>query len=301
MTDYSSLLRDDGYVVFLFHGVIPEQRHTVRNYTAKHLEAARFIEVIDDLKAAGTCVGMQEVVEASRGGGTLPPHAFAITFDDGFANNLTVAAPLLAARGLPATFYVTTGFLDGKSRSWIDAIEEAFEVRPVVELRDLLPGAPRRAVTRLEKIALLEEIRRVVKGDRARDPYRFAEEVRKQLGCGPCDEDPYLDRKLTCPEIRTLASLPGMTVGGHGHTHRMLEHLDDRDLDEEIATSFGILSSLLGRPIEHYSYPEGLPGCDAEPVVARLKAKGIACCPTAQPGANRVGDDLFRLRRVMVT
>ena len=35
----------------------------------------------------------------------------AITFDDGYTDNLRVAAPLLAARGLPFTVYVTTDFV----------------------------------------------------------------------------------------------------------------------------------------------------------------------------------------------
>ena len=45
--------------------------------------------------------------------GTIPARALAITFDDGYADNEEVAAPILQRLGLTATFFVSTGFLNG--------------------------------------------------------------------------------------------------------------------------------------------------------------------------------------------
>ena len=56
--------------------------------------------------------------------GKLPPRALAITFDDGYANNATVAAPILQRLGLHATFFIATGFLDG-GRMFNDTVIEA--------------------------------------------------------------------------------------------------------------------------------------------------------------------------------
>ena len=55
--------------------------------------------------------------------GTLPSRALAITFDDGYADNHSVALPILQRHGLVATFYVSTGFLNG-GRMWNDSIIE---------------------------------------------------------------------------------------------------------------------------------------------------------------------------------
>src|SRR6202022_3511042 len=53
------------------------------------------------------------LVDRLADGGPLPERLGVITFDDGFADTAEVAAPALAARGLPATLYVTTGALQG--------------------------------------------------------------------------------------------------------------------------------------------------------------------------------------------
>ena len=72
--------------------------------------------------------------------GRLPPRALAITFDDGYADNRTVAAPLLERHGLPCTFFVATGFLDG-GRMWNDTLIETVRRAPgqTLDLRDLTP------------------------------------------------------------------------------------------------------------------------------------------------------------------
>jgi len=64
-----------------------------------------------------------KVVEYWENGATLPPRCFAITFDDGFENNYSVAAPILKDLHVPATFYITTDFVENNSMSWIDRIE----------------------------------------------------------------------------------------------------------------------------------------------------------------------------------
>ena len=56
--------------------------------------------------------------------GVLPARALAITFDDGYANNEQIAAPILKKLGLPATFFIATAYLDG-GRMFNDSIVAA--------------------------------------------------------------------------------------------------------------------------------------------------------------------------------
>lgn len=300
LTEYTDALQADGVAIFLFHGVIPSDRHEVRNYTRKHLTADRFAAILDSLAAAGTPVAMDDLVAATRDGSALPPRAFVITFDDGFENNYSVAAPILEQRGIPATFYVTSGFIDGNTSSWTDLIEHAFELRGQVSVA--WDGSERAVTceTAEQKRAVLDRIRAFVKSQPAADPYAFADAIRRQLGVAAAPDDPHLDRKLSWRQVRELSQHVLFTIGGHGHTHRILAFLGREELEREIATSITLLQPHVAGPLAHYSYPEGLAHCYSDDVVAALRRHGIACSPTAEPGINRVGDDLFHLKRISV-
>ena len=69
--------------------------------------------------------------------GTLPARAACITFDDGYADNLTLATPILKKHGLPATFFIATAYLNG-GRMFNDTVIEAIRHSPLKSL-DLEP------------------------------------------------------------------------------------------------------------------------------------------------------------------
>ena len=299
--NYSSYLSEDTFAVYLFHGVIPRHRHEVRNYTKKHIEASDFRSIIEELCGAGSPVSMSQIVKATETGKKLPPRAFAITFDDGFENNYSVAVPILKEYSVPAAFYITTKFVMENETSWIDRIEHAFEMSDDVELdieKHAFFGGAR---SKEEKIELLNEIRKFVKSKCDIDPYEFAKEVCSELGMTKLELDDDLDRMMSWEQIAELHGDQSFTIGGHGHTHRIMSYLNSAELNDEISLSLSILEDRLGAEIYHYSYPEGLAHCYSSEVIDNLKGSGIVCSPTAEQGVNRIGDDLFRLKRIMVT
>ncbi|MGE0445923.1 MAG: polysaccharide deacetylase family protein [Vicinamibacterales bacterium] len=277
-----------------------ETRHVVRNYTRKHLPREEFVSILKELARTGTAVGMPEVLERAESGAPWPRRAFAITFDDGFRNNVAIAAPVLAEMQIPATFYVTTGFIGTSTGSWIDLIEFAVERTARVRLSLPALGLAGTWTTADEKRVLLDQVRRVVKHDPAIDPSAVVSDVWAQTGVSALDPDAQLDDKMTWRDLQSLADHSLFTVGGHSHTHRILEFLPTPVLTSEVATSVALLRDHLGAPIDHYSYPEGLAHCFSDRVIDVLKQHGIRCAPTAIAGTNSIGADPFRLSRVMV-
>lgn len=299
--NWAAKLKDDAVAVFLFHGVIPSIRHRVRNYTRKHITVDAFNAILDQLVDTGTPVSMDDLVEHVASADSLPPRSFAITFDDGFRNNHTVAAPILADKNVPATFYVTSDFIEHNRSSWIDLIEAAFEQPGSLSLR--LPFEPTHVTlsTTDDKVNCLDAIRRYVKNDPKIDSYEFTEFITKQLPTSDLEVDEDLDRKMTWAEAASLGRHPLFTVGGHGKTHRILSYLTAADLETELDDSIGRLGRSLEEPVRHFSYPEGLAHCYSNEVIDALKRRGIVCSPTAEDGVNPIPTDLFRLKRIMVT
>jgi peptidoglycan/xylan/chitin deacetylase (PgdA/CDA1 family) len=300
MSSYARLLEPGALTIYLLHGVIEHQPPGVRNYTVKHLLADRFRELCASLSASGTAVGADDAVAMIRGGEQLPDRAFLLSFDDGFLNNLTVAAPIMAEHGIPGVFYVTSGFVEDNGASWIDLIEDAVDRTSRAELALPWSGERMPTTTDEERIALLDEVRRVVKASNDLDPYVVAGEFREAAGAGEFEPHPDLDQKMSWDQVRELAAGDGFTVGGHSHTHRIMSFLPPDELRSEVDTSLTLLSQALGEPVRHYSYPEGLAHCYSDEVIDVLRERGIECAPTAEPGVNRPGDDLFRLRRYFV-
>ncbi|MFF7639458.1 polysaccharide deacetylase family protein [Streptomyces canus] len=93
--------------VFLYHAVCEAPPSWLAPFT---VSPRTFVEHLDMIADSGLrLVPLRQLVAALLGGPALPPRSAVLTFDDGYADFATTVAPLLAARGLPATLYVTTG------------------------------------------------------------------------------------------------------------------------------------------------------------------------------------------------
>jgi peptidoglycan/xylan/chitin deacetylase (PgdA/CDA1 family) len=121
-------------VVLGYHGVAGSRRRD--DLHLLQVSPERFTMQIDLLREAGFRFVTMAQLARLAGGDTPPPGYAAVTFDDGLSNNHTVALPILRARGIPATVYVTIGFI-GKSSPWIGAGGDG-AVMTETQLRDLV-------------------------------------------------------------------------------------------------------------------------------------------------------------------
>ena len=296
-----SRLKDDGLAIFLFHGVIEKNAYQIRNYTGKHMEKDTFFQILLDLKKEGHPISMNDVIEHFHSGQAFPPRSFAITFDDGFENNFSIAAEILEDLNIPAIFYITTDFVENNIMSWIDRIEYCLEEIPEGKLK--LPWNEKqiRFSSGEARISILEKIRYCVKKDKKINLDDLVEDIFQQCACEPVwHSDDVLDKKMTWQQVRELSANSKFIIGGHTHRHRIMSFLDSEQLQNEIDTRLQLLRTKGMTTIQHYSYPEGLSHCYSETVIEELKKRDILCCPTAINGTNKIGDDLFHLKRIML-
>lgn len=102
---------------------------------------------------------------------------------------------------------------------------------------------------------------------------------------------------LSEAELRTLSDAPGVTIGAHGHSHRMLSRLDEEDALEDIGRSVRRLTDLTGRQVRHFAYPYGMRRHFTSRLRRRLPELGIASCANGIPATRPAGWnplDLYR-------
>jgi peptidoglycan/xylan/chitin deacetylase (PgdA/CDA1 family) len=95
--------------IFLcYHGVTESPERSPEDPKGLHVNARRFAKHLDFLQSRYRVIALRDYLKAQRESSSLPEYSAVLTFDDGFRNFLTVAAPLLAARKLPATVFLIT-------------------------------------------------------------------------------------------------------------------------------------------------------------------------------------------------
>jgi len=299
----SHKLSKDGLLILLFHGVVKENNYQVRNYIRKHIEADFFHDLLVDLKSKGKCLSMDEIIDIYNRGEEYPPNSFVITFDDGFENNYSVAAPILEDLNLPAIFYITTDFIENGTMSWTDKAEYTLEEVGDNVVNLILPWSGEKiTIARAEdKIDLLKKMRSYIFADESRNPQDIIDWLYAELGFEivKTTYDP-LDKKLSWEQVREINNHPLFVIGGHTHTHPIMSGLSAKDLDFEIDTSLRLLKEKSGVDNCHYAYPQGQTNHYSKTVIEALKKRGITCCPTAIDGINTTQTGLFDLYRYMV-
>jgi peptidoglycan/xylan/chitin deacetylase (PgdA/CDA1 family) len=124
-------------LVLIYHRVLPTRDPLLPDEP----DAADFSAQMDLIGRNFRVLPLREAVQRLRSG-DLPARSVSITFDDGYANNCEVALPILRERGIPATVFVATGFLNG-GRMFNDTVIEAIR-RAGAELDLLLIRGRRR-------------------------------------------------------------------------------------------------------------------------------------------------------------
>src|SRR6185503_12847314 len=105
-------------VIFVcYHGVTRRSQRSPNDPTGLQVNDLRFAAQLDQLAQRYHFISLDDYLRARSEGRRLPNYSILLTFDDGFRNFLTVAAPILSARGIPATVFLITGSADARSDS----------------------------------------------------------------------------------------------------------------------------------------------------------------------------------------
>ncbi len=225
--------------------------------------------------------------------GRLPRRAACITFDDGYADNLTVAHPILTRHHAKATLFVATGYLNG-GRMFSDTVIEFVRKAqgPVLDLSAVGMGS--------HAIATVEERLKAITALQVQLKYLAPAErdaqVARMLAAHPVGALPD-DLMLTDLQLRQWADA-GHEVGGHTVDHTVLTTLSPEAARHQVQTGREHLERLTGGPVRSFAYPNGRPERDYDAShAALLRELGFEAAVSTAAGVARPGADLFQLPR----
>jgi len=232
--------------------------------------------------------------------GTLPRSAVVITIDDGWYGTLREMAPALARRGLPATLYLATYYVEKQTQVFNVAAAYALwsaqsrtldlgHVDPALEGRVDLSDPSRRALA-------LEQLRTLADGlDSAGGRQALLERLYVMLDLD--FERVRRQRMFTFMSPGEAATLPALGVELQLHTHRhRFPSGDPEALDDEVHANRAALVEVADGPFQHLCYPSGEYDRSAFPQLAAL---GIVSATTTLPGMNESRTPPFELRRFL--
>jgi len=189
----------------------------------------------------------------------LKEPAVVITFDDGYADNVLEALPILEEVGVPATFFVSTGHIGTSKEFWWHRLEAMLlrdgEFPSGFTLDDARYGRVWDTDTFDQRKVLyntLSGFMLKITPERRED---WLNQLKKWSGSG--DEGKNIHRSMSHEEIKRLAASPWATIGAHTVTHSALSALSEEQQRKEIFTSKQVLEKITGAEITTFSYPFG--------------------------------------------
>jgi len=256
---------------------------------------------LDWLKQRRTVLPMEEFAALQKRG-KLPGDAVAITFDDGYACNAQIAAPLAAAKKAPITIFLTTGAVSSANEFWWDDLERILTAAPPMTLEVTLAG---------EDLSFdLQEASGPLTGARA-DAYNALWGALRRLDiptckaalkalarqCGAPEEGRPEYSAMSRAELDELVRSEWVTIGAHSVNHPPLSELSPEDQRFEIETSRDACAEFTGAVPALFAYPYG----DYDDRTVELVGRaGFETAVTTDAGFVSKGSESLRLPRLQV-
>lgn len=246
------------------------------------------------LRTVANVVPLGSALADLSAGRPLPPRAVAITFDDGYRDNLVLAAPLLRDLGLPATCFLVPGLLSRTTRAWWEELASAVasaragEISWEDQVHPLRTSAERRAA--LDGLA-----ERLKRRDRAAREAAL-DELTGLLE--PAHRYATDEHFLDWDEALRLRE--HMEIGSHSLHHAILSQEDADEQSADLRTSRAQLQERLDVDASVLAYPNGTAADYGPSTVAAASRAGHSHAVTTRPGLNRPTTPCFEVRRTVM-
>jgi len=255
-----------------------------------------FAEQLAVLRRVAQPISLQRLIEGMQDN-NVPKRAVVLTFDDGYADTLYQAKPLLERYEIPATVFVTTGY-EGR-QFWWDTLEKILTTPQLPARSEVSLSTPLLGYLEVDSPATRSQLfwslynQLLPLPAPARD--QKLAEIQAWLGNG-AGESP-VQRALTQAELRDLAAGELVTIGAHTVTHPRLATLSKAEQEVEIRQSKLYLEDVLAQPVTGFSYPNG---SSSETTISLVRENSFQYACASHNDVVRAGSNSFQLPRFWI-
>ena len=240
--------------VICYHRILPDDEFEADKSPNYNLimPTSKFAEQIEFLSENHEVVSMDGLVDYLESEPDRDANKFvvAVTFDDGYKDNLTHALPILEQYNIPATIYITTRFPEGDTWMWWNEIWDYLDNNAALEVNDVPEGLT--ISTLRQKIKCFNKLFDWILNLSYEKQKKYVETITKSVA-----RKQYSNLCLNWEEIKILDQHPLVTIGAHTNSHPNLKKLTEQEAFAEMSYSKNLLEEKLKHSVEHFAYPFG--------------------------------------------
>jgi len=248
---FEKVRHPSGAVILMYHSVADDE---VAEFIdpPNHLRSTEFERQMAFLSRHRNVVSLMELIEQLNAGEEPSAGTVCITFDDGYLDNLTVAAPILEKYQLPAMLYLPTAYIDRGETHWADLVYQLIRFRTRDHLTMPSLGLSADLSDKMQQIGAYQMLHRPLLTALYPDRQAILEQVREQLQ--PSQVGPRLT--MNWDDVRDMGQrFPQFSIGGHSQWHVDLNAHRGQCALGEIEGCKRRIQSELGIDPEHFSFP----------------------------------------------
>ena len=260
--------------ILIYHRVCPQDESGHLRSTAPD----DFAKQIKYFRQHYEILSLESLSDYLRSGKRLPQKAIVITFDDGYKDNYLYAYPVLKTYDIPATVFLTTGYIGSDKLFWWDELTYALyhtsagkiSINGLMEFN--LSSEKEREKVSQQIIDKLKKLPEKVK-DSLLDELRSRLDVITPLSLRQ-------NTLLDWDEIREMSNNSSVLFGAHSVNHPILTNIPLDEARREIVQSKHLLEREIGRDVTAFSYPNGFYNSDIMQIV---QESGFSCAVALTP------------------
>jgi len=264
----------------------------IQQYHPEDITASVFNQQIKFLKKHFTILSLSKAMQLLEQK-KLPPKSLIITFDDGYQDNYTIAAPILEKHHCPATFFIATEGVE-QGYLWNDIVEQCIQKTKNLTISAKIIDKEIPISTKSEKVSAFNTLISFLKFQPNLKRSELILQLKSELKVS--DFNCTMMNELQIKDLHER----GFEIAAHTHSHTILSTESDDNCRKELQINKKILERIIKTPVDFFAYPNGLYGRDFTDMHADIiKELGFKSAFSTNDGGITSKMNIFKLPRFM--